>query len=330
MILLISEPDDATTDAVINWLKYYNVEYLRINNTNVFEFLRLNIDNAGKIDFVCQHDNTVIQLSKITGYWYRRGKLNLKVNPIGEQKYPNLSQTTNRFLLNEFDAITEFIYDELHNVKMSVGNIYENDTNKIINLKIANCCGMDIPRTWIFTTKSEVQNIIKEYKVLLTKPVTQGGLYFEDESICFTGHSNLFTEEIINKFPDTFAPTLFQEYIDKAYELRIFFFNTEIYTSAIFSQMDEMTKVDFRNYNFQTPNRTPPYKIPDSLRSAIIRFMTKTKMKSGSIDVLVSKDKKYYFLEVNPIGQFYQVSFPCNYYIEKKIAKYFKNEYKKN
>lgn len=324
MILIISEPDDATTDSVINWLKYFNIEYLRINNTNIFEFIRLNIDNAGNVDFVCQHDNIVIQLSNITGYWYRRGKLNLKVNPIGEQKYPNLSQTTNRFLLNEFDAITEFIYNKLHNVKMSIGNIYENNTNKIINLKIANSCGMDIPQTWILTNKSEVQNIIKEYNILLTKPITQGGLHYEDEAICFSGQSNLFTEEIINNFPDTFAPTLFQEYVDKAYELRIFYLNKEIYTSAIFSQNDKMTQVDFRNYNFQNPNRTPPYKVPDNLRLSIIKFMTKKNMKTGSLDILVSKEKKYYFLEVNPIGQFHQVSHPCNYYLEKRIAKYLK------
>jgi D-alanine-D-alanine ligase-like ATP-grasp enzyme len=53
--------------------------------------------------------------------------------------------------------------------------------------------------------------------------------------------------------------------------------------------------------------------------------MDKTNMKSGSIDILVGKDKRYYFLEVNPIGQFYQVSYPCNFYLEKRIAKYFKN-----
>lgn len=325
MILIISEPDDATTDSVINWLKYYNVEYLRINNTNVFDFFKLTINADGNIDFVCQHDDTVIQLSKITGYWYRRGKLSLNVNAVGKQKYLNLSEVTNRFLLNEFDAITEFIYNELHNIKKSVGNIYENNTNKLINLKIANKCGMNIPRTWILTNKQEVQDIIKEYKILLTKPITQSGLYYENDEICFSGQSYLFTEEIINNFPDTFAPTLFQEYIDKAYELRVFYFKEEIYISAIFSQLDEMTKIDFRNYNFQKPNRTPPYKAPDSLKLAIIKFMDKTNMKSGSIDILVGKDKRYYFLEVNPIEQFYQVSYPCNFYLEKRIAKYFKN-----
>jgi len=325
MILIISEPGDATTDAVINWLKYFNVNYLRINNTNRFDFSNLSMNYDGKIDFVCEQDITSIQLSKIKGFWYRRGKLSLRVNMIGEQRLSGLSEATNRFLLNEYDAITEFLYNELHKIKISIGNIYENKTNKLINLKIAQNCGMHIPKTWVLTEKRQVKSIIKKHEVLLTKPITQGGLYYENETHCFDGQSNLFTEEIINNFPDTFAPTLFQEYIDKAYELRIFYFNKEIYTSSIFSQMDEMTKVDFRNYNFHNPNRTPPYKIPEYLKLSIIKFMTKTNMKTGSLDVLVSKEKKYYFLEVNPIGQFYQVSHPCNFYLEKRIAKYLKN-----
>ena len=44
-------------------------------------------------------------------------------------------------------------------------------------------------------------------------------------------------------------------------------------------------------------------------------------LKSGSIDMIYSTDNIYYFLEVNPVGQFYQVSFPANYYLEKEIAK---------
>lgn len=43
-------------------------------------------------------------------------------------------------------------------------------------------------------------------------------------------------------------------------------------------------------------------------------------LNSGSIDMLVSKKNEYIFLEVNPIGQFAQVSYPCNYYIQKEIA----------
>jgi hypothetical protein len=41
--------------------------------------------------------------------------------------------------------------------------------------------------------------------------------------------------------------------------------------------------------------------------------------------MIVTPEKKYIFLEVNPIGQFNQVSIPCNYAIEEKIANYLLN-----
>ncbi|SQB45601.1 ATP-GRASP peptide maturase, grasp-with-spasm system [Chryseobacterium jejuense] len=41
----------------------------------------------------------------------------------------------------------------------------------------------------------------------------------------------------------------------------------------------------------------------------------------GSLDLLKSGDK-YYFLEVNPIGQFLGLSLICNYSLEKEIACY--------
>lgn len=42
----------------------------------------------------------------------------------------------------------------------------------------------------------------------------------------------------------------------------------------------------------------------------------------GSIDMILGNDGLYYFLEVNPVGQFGMVSGPCNYYLERKIANF--------
>jgi hypothetical protein len=41
---------------------------------------------------------------------------------------------------------------------------------------------------------------------------------------------------------------------------------------------------------------------------------------SGSLDVVLTTQYEYVFLEVNPIGQFEQVSVPCNYNLFKTIA----------
>jgi glutathione synthase/RimK-type ligase-like ATP-grasp enzyme len=51
--------------------------------------------------------------------------------------------------------------------------------------------------------------------------------------------------------------------------------------------------------------------------------MSILKLNTGSVDLIFSEeDNKYYFLEVNPMGQFGMVSKPCNYYLEKEMAQY--------
>ena len=49
--------------------------------------------------------------------------------------------------------------------------------------------------------------------------------------------------------------------------------------------------------------------------------MEKVELETGSIDMILTKDGKYVFLEINPVGQFGMVSYPCNYFLEKAIAK---------
>lgn len=39
-------------------------------------------------------------------------------------------------------------------------------------------------------------------------------------------------------------------------------------------------------------------------------------------NIVVDEKGDYYFLEVNPVGQYGMVEFPCNYKLNEKIAKY--------
>ena len=89
---------------------------------------------------------------------------------------------------------------------------------------------------------------------------------------------------------------------------------------AIFSQNDEQTKVDFRKYNLKIPNRFIPFSLPSIVLQKLKKLMDTLKLSTGSIDLVVDINDVYYFLEVNPVGQFGMVSSPCNYNIEKKLV----------
>lgn len=116
-------------------------------------------------------------------------------------------------------------------------------------------------------------------------------------------------------------PSLLQQNIDKKYELRIFYLNEKCYSMAIFSQNDEQTKVDFRNYNWDKPNRNVPYTLPNKIKNKLIIFMNSMGLKTGSIDLIVTPKDDYIFLEVNPVGQYGMVSIPCSYNLDYEIAK---------
>jgi glutathione synthase/RimK-type ligase-like ATP-grasp enzyme len=69
------------------------------------------------------------------------------------------------------------------------------------------------------------------------------------------------------------------------------------------------------------PNRFVPYKLPERIEKQISDFMERIELNTGSLDMIKSiVDGKYYFLEVNPSGQFGMTSKPCNYNLHKKVA----------
>jgi ATP-GRASP peptide maturase of grasp-with-spasm system len=315
MILIISENKDYTTDIVIDWLSYNFEEFLRINDTDKFEISNIKLDSESELVKI-NNLKYEIDLSEVFVYWHRRGLLNLR------KSFTSINFGQNKGLINylheEYEALGIFVKDYLYN-KTGIGRIEDNYTNKLSNLIYAKKFGLLIPTTYIVNSKSELFDLI-EKEDLITKGV-QSGWFYND------GHEySLFTNTInkndIHELPEKFEYSLIQKKLDKKFELRIFYFNELMFATAIFSQNDTQTETDFRHYNKVKPNRTPPFNLPLDLKDKIIKFMKYKDMKTGSIDIVVTVKNEYVFLEVNPFGQFGQVSNPCNFYIERHIANY--------
>ncbi len=90
---------------------------------------------------------------------------------------------------------------------------------------------------------------------------------------------------------------------------------------CIFSQQNEATKIDFRNYDQIKPNRMIPYRLPENIKTTIHDFMDAIGMQCGSIDMILTPNNEYVFLEVNPVGQFQWVEKCCNFDLSKAIAR---------
>ena len=98
------------------------------------------------------------------------------------------------------------------------------------------------------------------------------------------------------------------------------------YTMAIFPRKETL---DFRTVDVNSPEclRMVPYKLPSDMKIKIKKFMKEMNLESGSIDMIVDSEDQYYFLEVNPEGQFHFLNKICNYYIETDICNFLKANY---
>ena len=315
MVLILSNTDDHATNDVIDWIRYYKISFVRISVNDLIRYHKVVLNN-NEFDIVFSINNVLYKLSDFKAFWYRRSHYNIFYNKIFGKG--NLANKINSHLELETNEIHKLFMSYIE--ERSINKYADNFTNKLKNLKTASSLGIKIPDTIITDNKQEVLDFLKIHKTVITKNFSQGVFIF-DKSKSFSSSTKIVTDTIANDLSNQFYYSLFQEGIDKLFELRIFFLRGKFYASAIFSQNDEKTSVDFRNYNWEKPNRTPPFQLPKKIENKLLQLMNIIGFNSGSIDMLISKQNEYVFLEVNPIGQFSQVSIPCNYYLEREIVR---------
>lgn len=193
--------------------------------------------------------------------------------------------------------------------------------NKLIVLQTAKKNGLNIPDTYVLDNKKDLSNLLSKNKSkeFITKMKTESSMFqFQDTSSII--YTNVLNEQFVKSLPERFAPSLIQEKIEKLMEIRTFFLDGKTWSMAIFSQSDDQTKDDYRRYNNKKPNRNTLFKLPKDIDDKLCLVMNGLGLDTGSIDWILTKDNQYYFLEVNPTGQFSNMSMTCNYPLEKIIA----------
>lgn len=299
MILIISKQKDQTTVEVLKWLLLMDKKFILVYEDEIFE-----IKTESKRIFIESHKNLFF-LDEITSVWYRRGGIRFK-----RYQYESISVNIH---MNETQHWLEDYVLKILESKKHINKQSNSHVNKLIVLDKAKKIGLDIPDYYLAENTNEV--IIDQ---TIVKPIAGNPILESIEKNC---DGIMYTTVIEKKEEKNFFITFFQEKIEKDFEIRSFYLNEKIWSMAIFSQNDEQTKTDFRKYNIDKPNRNVRYTLPKEIEQKIIKLMQNLDLNCGSLDFMKSGNT-YYFLEVNPVGQFGNISADCNYLLEKEIAEY--------
>jgi ATP-GRASP peptide maturase of grasp-with-spasm system len=316
MILIISAGIDDSTSNVIEWLIYQKKNFFRINEVDRIAAVNINME-SGACEISVR--NTLIDISKVQSYWFRRGGLAFAVGLKTEYESDVSSQLYEQ-IRTEYPVIREFLSFSLNQLRhintLELGNI-----NKLIVLKQAEKVGLTIPLTLVTNRKKQALQFVEKHNGTITKTINMPLLIF-GEGININGFTMEVTPADVQKKNDAFYISKIQNLVNKKFEIRSFFLIDKFYSMAIFSQEDEQTKVDFRKYNEVKPNRRVPFRLPERIEEMLKNLMQQLGLNSGSIDMIYTRESEYVFLEVNPVGQYGMVSDACNYNLDKEIANY--------
>ena len=321
-ILIFSKEKDPGTNKVCAWLRARGAEFLRINidcETPDIDAFELTND-----DFRFRYRERWYGLGELTAVWFQKGGLWLvsDAEAVTIPGHMALSNVLSSKIIAETRVAKEYCYHliEASGVRM-LGNPRNATPNKLIVLNLAASVGLAVPDTLVSNQAPEI--IASEPGGYITKSMSDGVFLWDYE----IGHQGYFTyteqlSDALRVQPEgpVRCPSLIQRKIDKDFEVRSFFIDGRFFSSAIISQNDEKTKVDYRKYNFEKQNRNVPIELPAEVSDKLRRLFASLSLNTGSVDLIVGEDGEFYFLEINPSGQWGRMSEVCNYKIDAVIA----------
>src|SRR5690554_3659650 len=191
MVLILSAPDDSSTNDVIDWLIFLDKKFIRISEEDIIQFSNIEISNED-VDFTLLINNEIeIKLSEISKFWYRRSYIKLFVEKIREDI--ELYLELNYHLRNESQIILNSFLNEVKN--KSLNSPHDNSLNKITVLREATKIGLNIPKTLITNNKEKLINFHRKNKKLITKNISPGVFINNSEKYLSVTTQRVSTEE---------------------------------------------------------------------------------------------------------------------------------------
>lgn len=304
-VLIISNKFDFTTDYVVLGLGELKIPYVRINrddflNYSIKVFLEkeeLHIGIDGKV--------FVVSNRTLKSIYYRAPTfirfLNIPADP-EEQLYKFQWASFIRNLIIFENAL--WINNPVATYRAE---------NKLYQLKIAKQIGFTIPYT-IVTNDVESLDIQQEAKFAV-KTLDPGLLKIDDKEAFI--YTNTITGSELIKSNLRAAAVIIQEYLSPKIDIRVTVVGHKAFPVKILRKGKNING-DWRRKKKEELEYVP-IKLPDDINRLCVNLVKKLGLVFGAIDLAFSNGQ-YYFLEVNPTGEWAWLVNSVNFPIHKEIA----------
>lgn len=302
-VLILSDSHDFTTDYISLELKKRGVSYLRLDR-DLLNLFSINWDVISN-EFIAKIDGRsyLIEDKALSGVYFRSPTYFRET--FRRIESPE-NQLKNSQWLSLFRNLQVFSHAKWIN---SPSSTYHAE-NKVLQLRLAHLTGFLIPETVIsngnvFNGKNE--NLIA--KSIDTVLFDFGG----EEAFCY---SNMVTSQELSKYDNSMAPFILQDCIDDKVDIRVTVIGDALYASAI-KLNDAGVKGDWRLYKKEV--KFSAIELPKEIEKKCKDIVKACGLVFAGIDLMESKGK-YYFVELNPTGEWAWLVDACGFAIPERIC----------
>lgn len=309
-ILIISDTMDFTTDYICIELKRRNANYLRINR-DIFNKYKIVFDiNDLTLNIIINSKKYIIAEDNLKSIYYRAP---IYLHDIYK---PNL-QLEKQLYRTQWTAFLRNL-TLFENVKWMNNPI---DTfraeNKMLQLKYARNIGFKCPNTYLlnsiedFEINKNSNYIMKSLDTVLLRDGDKEAFVY---STVMTGEELMISEYQL-------APVVIQEYIYPKTDLRVTVVGDSIFSAKIEKNglgIDGDWRKEKENVEFRE------VELPEEIKRKCTQIVSELGLSFGGID-LILRNNEYYFIEVNPTGEWGWLVNNAGLKIDSSICDYLQN-----
>ena len=297
LVLIVTNSRDATSDFLEKRLNKEQVQFVRLNTDQLGNLpIRFHTGPNGSV--------TEVRLGErwrrpehFTSVYYRRPTLP------DLRKIPDLSERL--WAANEFRKAWGGFFAQIppprwvnHPPAITQSSYKLEQLNRAVQL------GLRVPETLVTTDPGAAREFCErlEWRVI-AKPVGHGEI--RDE--CGDTTALIYTNEVGKEALADLSrvancPTLLQEHLPKARDIRVTVIDEHVVSVALHSQDRPRSRVDCRRDNMEGMKYSL-LELPEKLSATLVDFTKSYALRFAAIDLVEGVQEEFWFLELNPAGQ---------------------------
>jgi glutathione synthase/RimK-type ligase-like ATP-grasp enzyme len=306
MLLLLTCEDDIHADAVILALGRLKPDFqvVRINT----DHLPTNVDYC----FLWQRDGSFatrrlgardsgLTCKQPTVVWYRKPEIPRPHPAISDPNAIECCRHEWREFLHAFQGFfpdARWVNDYWRMQRCAI---------KPFQIHHARRVGLAIPETLITNDLDALANFTAMHPEVIIKPMYFSG--YRAEGKHYACYTSVLTPERVAEIPAEqlqYAPAIVQRRIPKNQELRVTIIGDRLFPCEIMTSPESPQHVDWR---IDDPEELPHrlVALPTIVETQLRQMLVNMGLNYGAVDLIRDDNGTYFFIEINPNGQFYWI-----------------------